>query len=372
MNFPRLNRTTGLYSLLMASSAVCAITVDGDGVVTGSQPPMTVAAGGEVTAQGAPVEVSGVDAPADPDAPAETPEAAAARVAKERANESPEDKTAREAEEALAAAEETRRAALTDEERAAEDTAKEAAKVTEEEAAKNKAWDERDKSKDVAVSPEQKAHIAKLTKTPEQVAAMEEFTLETNTTNDLSPASRAKAAALWNVTPEMVDNYVASVISANKGVAENTLQYDDAGEDPAKWSPAMTNEFNARMDALYAVAGSKENWDSFSEWAQNGGLDAPKMQALQAAISANPIVGATVAEKMMAGWRAEGNGGGPVDLSRGAGVGARPAVSGVKPFASKAEQNAAINDPKYAKDEAYRQSVDARMVASTFKAGAMM
>lgn len=368
MNFPRYNRITGLYSLLMGSSSVCAITVTGDGQVTGDTPPMTVTAGGEVTSQAPVKEVSSVDAPADPAAPPETEEAKAARITAERASMTDEERQAAEAKDAADAAEVTRRAALTDEERAAEDKAKEDEAAAAEAEAKNKAWAERDKSKDVAVTPEQEAHIAKLAKTPEQIEAMKEFTLETNTTNDLSPASRAKAAALWNVPPEMVDQYVASVIAQNKAVTEGATQYDDTSEDSSKWSPEFKSALTERLDALYEVAGGEDNWNEFSKWA-NATMPPKALQALQDAISASPIVGATVAKTMIARWKAEGNGGGPVDLSRGAGAASKAPAATVQPFASKAEQNAAINDPKYAKDAAYRATVDARMVVSSFANG---
>lgn len=338
----------------------CFITVAADGTVTGTQAALTVQAGQEPTAQGLSQEVSSKDAPRDPGAPPETEAEAVARVAKEREAETPEQTTAREAAEAAQAEETARRAALTDEQRTAEDTAK----AAEESTAKDKAWAERDVTKDVPVSPEQKAQIAKLAKTPEQISAMEAFTLETNTTNDLSPASRAKAAALWNVTPDMVDQYVASVISTNKGVAE-AVTYDNASEDMAKWSPEMKGAFKERMDALYEVAGSEANWNEFSTWA-DANLKPEAMSALQAAISASPVVGATVAKSMMQAWKAQGNGGGPVDLSRGAGMAPAQPQSKVQPFATKADQNTAINDPRYAKDPGYRQSVDARMVVSNF------
>lgn len=356
---------------------VCFITVDGNGNVTGSQAPLTVTGDGVVKAEGQTLEVSSKDSIRDPAAPAETEQEAAARVAKERQGETPEQKTARETAEAATTAEATRRAALTEEQRVAEDKVKEAEASTAEATAKDKAWAERDVTKDVIVTAEQKAEIAKLASTPEQVALMEKFTLETNTTNDLSPASRAEAAKAWGVTPAMVDQYVASVIATNKGAAAAAVTYDDTSDDQSKWSPQLTEQFNLRMNALYEVAGGKDNWNEFSTWA-DANLKPEAMSALQAAISASPVVGATVAKSMMQAWKAQGNGGGPLDLSRGTGVGARPAAAGAVPFASKAEQNAAIQNPSYAKDPAYRASVDARMVISNFSAnqeqrlGAMM
>jgi len=358
--------TSSIMARLMGSA--CFITANPDGSVTPTGEPMTVTVGGEVASQGPVKEVSSKDAPADPHAPPETDEAKAARVTAERAAMSPEERQAAEAKDAEDAAEVTRRAALTEEERAAEDKAKETEVAAAEAEAKNKAWAERDTAKDVPVSEEQKAQIAKLAKTPEQIAAMEEFTLETNTTNDLSPASRAKAAALWNVTPEMVDQYVASVIAQNKGVVEGAAQYDDTSEDRSKWSPQFTAALTERLDALYEVAGGEDNWNQFSAWA-NENMPPKALQALQDAISASAVVGATVAKTMIARWQAEGNGGGPVDLSRGTGTAPKAPTAAVQPFASKAEQNAAINDPRYAKDSAYRATVDARMVASSFQAG---
>lgn len=346
--------------LMARLKGTCSITVDGDGNVTGSQPALTARAGEEVTANQPTPEMSATGAPRDPAAPPETDSEKAARVAAERAAETPEQTTTREA----AEAEETRRAALTDEQRTAEDTAKAAADLT----AKDKAWAERDVTKDVPVTAEQKADIAKLASTPDQIAAMERFTLETNTTNDLSPASRAEAAKLWGVTPDMVDRYVESVITTNNAAKLGVAQYDDNSDDQSKWSPALQGQFKARMDALEGVAGGKENWEAFSGWAEQN-LKPEQMSALQAAISASPIVGATVAKEMIATWRAQGNGGGPTDLSRGTGMAPQnPARVGPQPFATKDEQNAAINDPRYSRDAAYRSSVDARMVVSNFAA----
>lgn len=354
-----------LHSRLQARlKGTCFISVDASGNVTGSAQPvaMTSTAGGDTTANEAIPEVSAEGAPRDPGGPAETEAEKTARLAAE----TPEQKTAREAAEAEAAVVKDK---TTEEETPEAKAAREAAEAE----TANKAWLDRDKAKDVPVSDDQKAEIAKLAATPEQAAALEEFTLETNTTNNLSPASRAKAAQVWGVKPEMVDRYVASVIAQNDAVkaaagaaggAPAAQQYDDASEDPAKWSPAMQGEFKSRMDALEAVAGGKDQWASFAEWADTN-LSAGDKQALQQAISASPVVGATVAKEHLARWKAEGNGGGPLDLSRGAGhspnLQAQP-----QGFASRQEQNAAISDPRYAKDEGYRASVDARIIATNF------
>lgn len=355
-----------MTSRLMArlKGNVCFITVDANGTITPTGQPMTAAAGQDVVANQPIPEVAPDANVRDPAAPPETPEEKTARGAAALANETPEQKTIREAAEAKTAeeaADTARRAALTDEQRATEDVAK----ATTEATAKDKAWAERDVTKDVPVTADQKADIAKLATTREQVAAMERFTLETNTTNDLSPASRAEAAKLWGVSPAMVDQYVASVVSQNKTVTDATAQYDDNSEDASKWSPAMQSQFKARMDALEGVAGGKDNWAQFSTWAE-ANLKPEQMQTLQAAISASPIVGATVAKEFLAAWKAQGNGGGPTDVSRGAGIGNPSPANKVQPFASKDEQNAALNDPRYAKDPGYRNSIDQRMVISNF------
>lgn len=341
----------------------CYIQVDGNGTVSGDEAPITVVAGGEPTAAVPTQEVSSEGAPRDPGAPPETEEEKAARLAKE----TPEEKAAREAAEAEAAAkpEEKAEEKKDGEETPEEKAAREAAEVE----AKNKAWTERDKSKDVPVSEEQKAEIVKLAKTPEQIAAMEEFTLETNTTGDLSPASRAKAAELWNVPPAMVDNYVASVIAQNQAAKQaaegDAAQYDNTSDDPAKWSPEMKAAFQERLDAVHAVAGGEKNWNEFAEWA-NANLSAGDKTALQAAIEASPVVGAQIAKGFIAKWKAEGNGGGPDDLSRGAGLKTPSLEPAVKGFATKAEQNAAIRDPRFNTDPAYRKAVEARIIASNF------
>lgn len=361
-------KTSSVHTRLMARmKGSCCITVDGDGNVTGSQPPLTARAGEDATAHQPIPEVAPDAGVRDPAAPPETEEEKAARLA----NETPEQKTAREAAETAAQAEADKAEALKNE-TPEQKTAREAKEALEadtakkaEAEAKDKAWAERDTTKDVPVTAEQKAEIAKLAKTPEQIAAMEAFTLETNTTNDLSPASRAKAAELWGVTPEMVDRYVASVISQNDAAKGATTEFDDNSEDPAKWSPTMQQALKDRVDALHAVAGGQKVWDDFAAWADKG-LNAEQKATLQQAIHASPALGATIAKQYIAAWKANGGGDGPLDLSRGAGTAPGTPQAKVQPFASKEEQNAALNDPRYGKDAAYRNSVDARMVVSNF------
>lgn len=354
----RFTNDTPFMARLMGSA--CFISVDAGGNVTGDTPPMTITAGGDVNAVAKPAEVDSKDAPRDPALPPETDEEKAARLAAARANETTEQKTAREAAEAAAADEAAKAAAKTTEEKAAE-----LAAANE---AKDKAWTDRDKTKDVNVTAEQETQIKGMAATPEQETLLREFTLETNTTNELSPASRAKAAAAWGVKPEMVDAYVASVLAQNATSKGNATVYDDTGDDMTKWSPELKGQFDARMKALNNVAGGEQNFQDFTAWANAGGLTAEEKQAFSDAIQASPIVGATVAKGYIDRWKAEGNGGGPEDLTRGNAGGLKTPVGKVTGFATRSEQNDAINDPKYAKDPAYRAQVDARIVVSNFSA----
>lgn len=352
-------RNITLMSRLMGST--CFITVDGNGQVSGTaQPaPITAVPGADPVAHNPTPEVSAKDAPRDPGAPPETDAEKEARLA----NETPEQKAEREAAEADAnkPAEEKPEGEKPEGEKPAQTDEEKAAEVE----AKNKAWNDRDKTKDVAVTDEQKAQAKAMAATPEQEAAINDFTLEMNTTNELSPASRARAAEVFGVKPEMVDAYVASIAAQNNAAKSAEGSFDDTSEDPSKWSPAMREQFDLRMTALQNVAGGGQQWSEFSTWAEQGGITKDEMQALQAAITASPIVGATVAKNFVDRWKAEGNGGGPLDLTRGAGAGAQPQAK-VQGFATRQEQNDAINDPRYAKDAAYRATVDARIVVSNF------
>lgn len=313
----------------------CFISVGADGEVVGTEGFLSTTAGADVQADPGVLVTGPKDIVADPAAPKVEEVADPNKPA-----ETPEEKAARE----------TAEAAKSD-------------------------WDKRDKAKDVALSDEQKTRLdAMKDLTADQRTAVTDFTIETNTTGDLSEASRVKAAKIWNVPREMVDNYVEGIKAANARTAA-TPKTEGAVKDAVQqeMTPAQQQAYQLRMDALYATAGDKAAWDQFAAWATGGGLTEAQQVELAAAIDVSPSMGALAAKQHLSQWQEQGGGKGPVDVARNAGqIRTDQQNPGVKPFANRSEEQGALNArddmgrAKMDSDPQYRASVEARMAVSNY------
>jgi len=149
---------------------------------------------------------------------------------------------------------------------------------------------------------------------------------------DLSDEQRDEAAKTFGVTREMVDIYV-------KGFQSNT---------------------EAELAPLYEAAGGKTTVDEFTAWAK-ANYTPEQMEAYDKGLTTDPTKTVTEA---IALWRSEGNA--PVtDVTRNGASGGNQGAA-YEGYASEAEQTAAMSDPRYRTDEAYRKGVEAKVGKTDF------
>lgn len=157
------------------------------------------------------------------------------------------------------------------------------------------------------------------------------FFKEFSETGTLTDESKAAAAEAFGVTVEMVDLYMAGAAQQQASASE----------------------------PFYEVAGGKAVYDEFAAWATSGGMTAEEMAEFNAELGKGDEPAKAMIAKGIALWKAEGNGPSPRDITRDQPGKDASAASDV--FSSRAEQTAAIRDPRYGKDAAYRAAVDAKI-----------
>lgn len=109
----------------------------------------------------------------------------------------------------------------------------------------------------------------------------------------------------------------------------------------------------------YEVAGGKEEFAKMSTWAA-ANMTVGEREAFNAAVSGPSVDTMKLAVSGLRARYEAANGRAPVL------VGGDPANAGVSDFKSTAEMTAAMRDPRYRKDPAYRASVEARVAVSKF------
>lgn len=170
----------------------------------------------------------------------------------------------------------------------------------------------------------------------EITAKMQPFTDEFASTGDLSAESRAKAAEAFGVTPEMVDAYV-------KG-----LQAEGAAAQ-------------ADVNRVHEFFGGPEAYKGFMSWANEGNLSANEIGIYNSLLDNNLDGALAYAETLRSKYQAAGNQA-PRNITRQPGTQATDAAP-VAGYKSVAEMKAAMSDPRYAKDPAYRAEVEAKTQA---------
>lgn len=123
----------------------------------------------------------------------------------------------------------------------------------------------------------------------------------------------------------------------------------------------LVNSAKATLEAetreLVGVAGGDEQFKALQSWMQ-ANVKPDELAAFNEAVTNGSLAVAKLAmEGMVSRFKAAGSAG-PDLINTG---GSAPGTQG---FASAAEQTAAINDPRYAKDPAYRAAVERRIAAS--------
>lgn len=158
---------------------------------------------------------------------------------------------------------------------------------------------------------------------------------------NLTPAEITQAAKDFNLPENVVKAYVDSQVASLQSGVQGQI-----------------------IDAAHSAVGGEANWKAFAEWA-NGNMEAAEVSTMMEALQGkSAAVAKTIVAQAYEAFKKAGGGPGPTDASRG---GSPPSQgAGATGFASKAEQNAAIRDPKYKSDPAYRAQVEARIVASRF------
>lgn len=172
------------------------------------------------------------------------------------------------------------------------------------------------------------------------------YTEELTKNGKLSAESITKAAKEFGVSEKVVQAYVdaqAATLAANNDAGNRALH-------------------DSQIGAVKEVAGGDQQWNDYREWATAN--DEGSLRLISDAVNGNsPEVSKIVVKAAMDKARAQGWGGGPRDATNSAQGGGQVAATG---FKSAAEQSAALNDPKYRRDPAYRAEVDKKIIASSF------
>jgi hypothetical protein len=111
------------------------------------------------------------------------------------------------------------------------------------------------------------------------------------------------------------------------------------------------------VDSLYAEVGGKANFDQMRAWAAS--LPQAERDAYESAVKTGNANVVALAVRGLYSKYTAANGTLP-NLNPGVGRG----PSGPAPFQSRAQLVAAIRDPKYASDPAFRREVEARVAAT--------
>lgn len=163
----------------------------------------------------------------------------------------------------------------------------------------------------------------------------ESLTDEYNKTGALSDESRVIVRDL-GIPDAMVDDFIAG-------------------------QAARGDQYHTQVTSVLGDNGAAE-YDALVGWA-DGHMNVEEAKVFNDAVTSGDITSAQVAIRDLKAQyvAAEGSFGG---LLLGGSTGGGP--QGVQPFASRFEQSAAINDPRYTRDKDYHKSVEARVDISSF------
>jgi hypothetical protein len=180
---------------------------------------------------------------------------------------------------------------------------------------------------------------------PEFGAKAEPFVRELATTGDMTPESITKAAETLGIPQSLVEQYVA----------------DRKSEAAAQGADEVA--------PVYELVGGADNFPGFQAWA-NEALGPEAHAKINAALGLGPdgetVTGKPDAAKLKEytdAYAASGRAPAPRDVSAEGGAASSQSAD-VDVFKSIAEQNKAINSPKYRTDAAYRDKVVAKMQRS--------
>ena len=179
-----------------------------------------------------------------------------------------------------------------------------------------------------------------------------------------------------DVDPPLFDTEFWTTLTAeyneNDGLSEESMKIltDNIGlppqmiEDFIEGQRARAEQYQAKVTSVLGP-NAQETYDALVDWA-GGVLSKAEATAFNEAIHSGDLVKAQSAIRDLKGRYVEAEGDIASLTVRGnTGIGGAPGGT-AQPFASRAEQSAAINDKRYETDEAYRAKVAARIAVSTF------
>lgn len=160
------------------------------------------------------------------------------------------------------------------------------------------------------------------------------YDTEILSTGDISDASKAEIASTFNVPAALVDSYVT----------------------------AKKAEAHGAVSALVQEVGGMDNYKALQQWAV-GNLNEAERGAFNLQLGhADPAVRSLAVRGLYAQFRA-----GTGNPEAGMIQGGAPTATGGKPFASEAEFQASLADPRWQNDDAYRAEVEQRTQLSIEK-----
>jgi len=112
---------------------------------------------------------------------------------------------------------------------------------------------------------------------------------------------------------------------------------------------------------VHTAVGGSEHYAAVQSWANNGGVTPAEMTAYNNIMRSGDLNAMKIAAAGLAARHAQANG---IEGVRVGGVPAVKVAAGPQPFKSTAEQSAAINDPRYRNDPAYRKEIEARIMVT--------
>lgn len=181
-----------------------------------------------------------------------------------------------------------------------------------------------------APKPETKPEAPASTPTPSGGTDLDAATKEITETGALSDATKAKLSAS-GIPAAMIDAFVS----------------------------AKQAEVSTYVSAIESHVGGKAQLDAMFAWARTNMPEAETL-AVDAAIKSGNVNLAKVALSGLAARYESVNGRAPRLLSSSEST----TPAGTQPFRSNAEVTAAINNPKYTKDSAYRAEVERRLAVT--------
>lgn len=169
------------------------------------------------------------------------------------------------------------------------------------------------------------------TNVPPPELDMTPYETEFQTSGKLSDASYQKLNAEYRLPKQMVDGYITS----------------------------RTQAVEALKQDVFNTVGGQDKYAAMTQWAA-ASLTPEDTQAFNAAMNSNDPAMIKLAVRGLQQQYSAANGNPPSLIAGGRSTG------GVAPFKSKAEMTAAMRDPRYATDEAYRADVEKRLEGFNF------